>query len=315
MRRLLTAFLTTTALLVTAACGSGDDTPEAAGSSAPDDPGVVVALDDFAAMHALSVGVRPDFVFDVFEYETSRAIWADNGISTVPYGTELDVEKVISAKPDVIIGVSIPTNVAKKDTLAKIAPTTILDYTADWRVQLTEAAKAIGRAEAAQKLVQKVDADIAALKRDLPAGADRTVSILGQNAVDTFSVPEQSGLGTLVRDAGLDRPAAQKVRKEATSPFISVSLETLTDHDAPTMFLMTGGAYDPKSLKASPLWNRLQAVQRNKVYEVCAEMWFAASPFAVDWVVDDLRATLVDGKPAATPAQAAAKFKTFTSGG
>lgn len=315
MRRFLLASLTATALVLTASCGSGDDEPAATGSAAPDDPGVVIALDDFAAMHALSVGVRPDVVFDVFEYETSRAIWADLGITAVPYGSELDVEKVIAAKPDVIIGVSIPTNAAKKDTLDKIAPTTILDYTADWRVQLTEAAKAIGRADAARKVVEKIDADVAALRRDLPASVNKTVSILGHNSTGTFSVPEQTGLGTLVRDAGLDRPAAQKAKKEATSPFISVSLETLTDHDAPTLFLMAGGAYDPKQLKDSPLWSRLQAVQQNKVHEVCAEMWFAASPFAIDWVVDDLRATLIDGKPAATPAQAAAKFRTFTSGG
>ncbi len=311
MRKLALACLATTAVLLTG-CGSAASSPSAAtsASAGAGDPGVVVALDDFAALNALSLGVRPDVVFDVFDYQTSKAIWADQGITPVPYGAELDVEKVIAAKPDLILGVSIPTTVSQKATLEKIAPTTILDYTADWRTQLTQTAQALGRTDRATTITRRIDADLAALRKDL--GGGRVVSVLSHNE-NVYSVPEKTGLGSLLRDAGLDRPAAQKAQKEATAPFIDVSLEKLTDHDAQAIFLMTGGVYDPAPITGSPLWNRLAAVRDKKVYEVSAETWFGTSPFAVDWVLDDLRATLVDGGKAATPAEAAARFRAFTT--
>lgn len=313
MRTRVLAGIAVAALLLSG-CGAAS-APAPAGSSAPAggaDPGVVVALDDFAALNALSLGVRPDVVFDVFGYETSKAIWADQGITPVPYGSELDVEKVIAAKPDLILGVSIPTTVSQKATLEKVAPTTILDYTADWRTQLTQTAQALGRVPQAETVGKRIDADLATLKKDL--GAGRVVSVLSYSE-GVYSVPEKSGLGSLLRDAGLDRPAAQKVVKEATTPFIDVSLEKLTDHDGEAVFLMTGGAYDPKPITGSPLWNRLAAVGAGKVYEVSAETWFGSSPFAVDWVIDDLRTTLIEGGKAAGPGEAAARFTAFTAAG
>lgn len=310
MRKLALACIATAALLVSGCGSSSSSAPVASGAPGSDDPGVVVALDDFAALNALSLGVRPDVVFDVFNYETSKAIWADQGITPVPYGSELDVEKVIAAKPDIILGVSIPTTVSQKATLEKVAPTTILDYTADWRTQLTQTAQALGRTEQATTITGRIDADLAALKKDL--GAGRVVSILSHNET-VYSVPEKTGLGSLLRDAGLDRPTAQKAQKEATAPFIDVSLENLTDHDGQAIFLMSGGVYDPKPITSSPLWNRLSAVRDGKVYEVSAEAWFGTSPFAVDWVLDDLRTTLVNGATAAAPTEAAAKFRAFTT--
>jgi iron complex transport system substrate-binding protein len=311
MRRTALACL---ALVTLLAAGCGSDTPSAtpaaSGSATAGDPGVVVALDDFAALNALSLGVRPDLVLDVFNYETSKAIWADQGITPVPYGAELDVEKVVAAKPDLILGVSIPTTVSQKATLEKVAPTTILDYTADWRTQLDQTARALGRTEQAATITARIDKDVTALKSDL--GAGRVVSVLSHNET-VYSVPEKTGLGSLLRDAGLDRPAPQKVQKEATAPFVDVSLEKLTEHDGQAIFLMTGGVYDPEPITSSPLWNRLSAVRDGKVYEVSAEMWFGTSPFAVDWVLDDLRATLLDGGKAAAPAEAAARFRAFTT--
>lgn len=298
-----------------AACGDTDSSPATAPSAGTGntDPGVVVALDDFAAINALSLGVQPDLVLDVFEYPTSRAIWSEFGVTTQPYGTELDIEKIIAAKPDIIIGVSLPTTTAAKDKLSQIATTTVIDYTADWKTQLSQVGAALGRDAAAKQVTEKITTSITTLKTDLAATAyaGKPVSVLGFNGTP-FTVPLTSPLGSVLTEAGLDRPAAQKAQVKSTAPFIEVSAEKLTQHDGAAVFLLTGGAYDPKPFTSSPLWPKLPAVAGGKVFQPSGEIWLGSSPLSITWILDDLRATLIDGGTPAAPAQAGAKLKALS---
>ncbi|MET7952159.1 ABC transporter substrate-binding protein [Micromonospora sp. NPDC005324] len=303
------------AALLLAGCGEAA-APKAAEepSASAGDPGVVVALDDFAAINAISLGVQPDLVLDVFGYQTSKTLWTEFGLKTQPYGAELDIEKVIAARPDVIIGSSIPTNVSQRDKLSKIAKTAIVDYTAGWQTQLRQTADALGRTSDADRVIGRVTGELATLKKDLAASpfAGQPISVLSNNQ-GIYSVPERSGLGSLLRDAGLDRPAPQKATTDATSPFVMVSAEDLKSHDGSAVFLMTGGAYDPKPITDSPLWPRLTAVASGKVYEVNAELWFGTSPFAVDWILDDVRAALLGQGRIGTANEAGRRLREFVA--
>lgn len=287
-----------------ATSGSG-----AAASPAQDDR-VVVALDDFAALNALSLGVTPDLVLEVFEYETTTAIFDDLGLTTQPYGSDLDLEQVIAAEPDVIIGVSLPTTLSKEADLASIAPTTILDYAGTWQEQMDAAAAALGRQDAATALQARLEGDLDALATDLAsAGVTGTVvSVIGDNA-GRFSPPPDTALGSLLAGAGLERPAAQLTAN--TPPFVSFSPETLRDHDAEVLYLLSGGAYATDGLEGSPLWPQLTAVTSDAVYEVNGETWLGSSAFSVDWVIRDLRATLLDDGAAAPGSDAPARFAEF----
>ncbi|MGL5908424.1 MAG: ABC transporter substrate-binding protein [Phycicoccus sp.] len=148
-RRLLAAAVTLVALIAAAACGQGGsggrENTAASSPSSADDPRRIVALDDFAAVQALSLGVRPDYVLTAFQYETTTAIFDDLGIRTGPYGAELSVEKVLAERPDIVIGVSLPTTVDKEKQLAERADVTILDYAGSWQDQLRETAAALGQ--------------------------------------------------------------------------------------------------------------------------------------------------------------------------
>ena len=312
-------------LLLLAGCGSDDDAgatagdatagDATAGSAAPPDDQVVVALDDFAAMHALTLGVEPDLVLEVFEYESTSAVFDDLGLQTRPYGAELDLETVAGAAPDLILGVSIPTTASAEPQLDALAPTTVVDYTAGWDEQLASVAEALGRESTAEEIRQRLEDATAGLAADVEAAglAGSVTSVVGDNG-GFFSPPAATAVGSVLAEVGLGRPPAQEQAGDPSSPFVTFTAETLPEHDGDALFLLSGGPYVTEALTGSPLWAGLRAVQADAVHEVSGEVWLSASAFSVDWVLDDLRATLLDGTEPAAPAEAPARFAEFTGG-
>ncbi|MGL4177059.1 MAG: ABC transporter substrate-binding protein [Dermatophilaceae bacterium] len=315
-RRLLTALVAPLALLGVVACGQGtpSGSDNASSPSSADDPRRIVALDDFAAVQALSLGVRPDYVLTAFRYETTKAVFDDLGIRTGPYGAELSVEKVLAERPDIVIGVSLPTTVDKEKQLAERADVTIVDYAGSWQDQLRETAAALGRQSQAAEVEQRVQAQVADLRADLRGNglAGERISVIGDNE-GLFSPPSDTVLGSVLTDVGLARPDAQ--RKANTPPFVTFSAEGLLDHDGDHVFVLDEAAYDGDGLARSPLWPRMQAVADDAVARVNGETWLGTSAFSVDWVLRDLRSVLVDGSAPATGADAAARFAQFTRAG
>ncbi len=302
-------------LLALTGCGSGDDPTAGAttAGSTPADDQVVVALDDFAALHALTLGVEPDLVLEVFEYETTSAVFDELGLQTQPYGSELDLETVAGAAPDVILGVSIPTTASAESRLDAIAPTTVVDYAAGWDEQLAAVAGALGREDRAEEVRRGLEDATADLAADLGAAglAGSVTSAVADNG-GFFSPPAATAVGSVLAAAGLARPPAQEQAGDPASPFVLFTAETLPDHDGDTLFLLSGGPYATDALTGSPLWAGLGAVQAGAVHEVSGEVWLSASAFSVDWVLDDLRAVLLDGAEAAAPTEAPARFAEFT---
>ncbi len=315
-KRALAAAGSTIVLLSGCGAGAGDgasgaDGAGAAGTAAPDDQ-VVLALDDFAALHALTLGIEPDAIYEVFEYEATSEIFDDLALDVSPYGSELDVEAVAALEPDVILGVSIPTTVAVEDQLEAIAPTTVLDYTAGWEDQLDAAATALGREDEAERVRDQVAALTGELAGDLrDAGlTDTVVSVLGDNG-GFFSPPTTTALGSALDSVGLARPPAQQQAGDAASPFVVFGAEALPDHDGEHLFLLSGGPYLTDGLTGSPLWSGLDAVAAGEVAQVSGEMWLAPSAFSVVWILDDLRAVLLDDGATASVADAPARLAEF----
>lgn len=322
-RTTMTALLGAGALMaaLTGCGGSGGDDeaaaprPTAASSagSAPAaaDPGVVVALDDFAATGLLTLGVEPDLVLTAVGYTSTEEIFRDRGLTTAAYGSELDLEQIAAAAPDIIVGVSLPTTASLTDRLEAIAPTTVLDYTAGWEDQLRATAAAVGRDEAAEEVIDGVGERAEALREDLEAAgrAGDEVSVLAA-APDIFSPPVASGLGSVLASVGLERPAAQTAATTADAPFVPVTEERLTDHGGDVLYLLAGGTYDTATIRSSPLFARIG----DGALEVSGEVWLSPSAFAVDWVLRDLRATLLEDGTAAPTTAAAERFAEFTDG-
>ncbi len=306
------------ALVITACAGTQlGGLVGASGSPRPSDadPGVVVALDDFAALNVLALGVTPDLSFDAFGYTTSAAIMADQGVQTKPYGAALNVEQILAAKPDVIVGVSLPTTVEQQSRLAQIATTAILEYTADWQTALRATAKALGRVERAEEIISRVEGDINDLEAELrQAGeAGKKVSVIAGSTQDFFSPPVKTNLGALLAALGLERPAPQQSEVSSSAPFVDISAERLLDHDGEALYLLEGTSYPIDGLLKSPLYSRLEAVQQKRAYQVSGEMWFGSNPVSVQWVLDDVRATLLAGDEPLSESAAAERLSALVA--
>lgn len=106
-------------------------------------------------MNVLARGVTPDLAFDTFGYTTTAAIFEPLRRSTDRNSTS---RRSWQRSPDVSVGVSLPTTVVQQETLEKLAPTAILEYTADWRTALRDTAKVLGREDRAAQIEAQIDA-------------------------------------------------------------------------------------------------------------------------------------------------------------
>lgn len=277
---------------------------------------MVVALDEFAGLSVLSLGVKPAQVFITFDYASAKAVFNAAGVPMLPAAPNgVNLEAVSAQKPAIIMGVSLPTTVSVKDKLEAIAPTTVIEYTASWQDQLKITGATLGRSEAADLLIKRLEATVNSLKSDLAGAgvAGKTVSVIGALGNDTFALSRTGVVGSIIEQVGLKRPAVQDVATEATDPFIAISAERINDHDADWIFLLSGGQYKADALTASPIWKTLKAVRANKVVNVVAELWFSSNAFGVDWILRDLRAALLGSGAVATEADVVSRWQAFTS--
>ncbi len=74
------------------------------------------------------------------------------------------------------------------------------------------------------------------------------------------------------------------------------------DIDGDVLFVAADGAEAAQTitqLKQNPLWQRLRAVQNDRVYPVNYPTWRGGNPLAADGVIDDLFTYLVEDPPPA----------------
>jgi iron complex transport system substrate-binding protein len=289
----------------------------AAPVAAPTSALAIVALDEFAGLAALSLGAKPANVFLAFGFSTAKAIFDSAGVPTTAAGADgVNLEAVAALKPSNIIGVSLPTTAAVVDKLKQIATTTVIEYSASWQEQLNVLGAALGRSDAAAKITSQLDSALNALKKSLAnAGkAGQTVSVIGAVSNSMFGLAKTGLVGSMLQQAGLNRPAAQAVDREPTDPFVPVNAEKLADHDADTILVLSGGEYSTAALTSLALWPKLSAAKNDRVINVLAEIWFGSNAFTADWIIRDLRAALLGVGSVAGEGDVLRRWGEFTAG-
>jgi iron complex transport system substrate-binding protein len=298
------------------ACGTAAPAGSAGAAPTAASSGAVVALDEFAGLSVLALGIKPATIFLIFGYVSAKAIFDAANIKTVAAPADgVNLEAVAAVKPTRIIGVSVPTTAMVQDKLNVIAPTTVVEYTASWQDQLKVTGTALDRSDTANNLISRIEREIGALKTALETAgkAGQTVSVIGAVGIDAFALSRTGLIGSILSQLGMKRPAVQDVETEATDPFLPISPEKISDHDADIIFLLSGDGYQSDVLTGSALWPKLSAVQNKQVKNVTAEIWFASTVFGADWIIQDIRATLVNGTPAASSADVLNRWQTFSA--
>jgi iron complex transport system substrate-binding protein len=229
-------------------------------TTVPPDPQRVVTVGWNDQDFALALGVVPVAAREFFErYNDFPWVQAATGGKGVPTwgGESIDFEAIAKEKPDLIVGIYETIDQQTYDRLSQIAPTVVqsADYPDEetpWDVQLLTTGKALGRADQAQQLVDKVKARIDAATTANPEFAGKTLAVdFGPESGGHYLLAENDPRRALFTALGF---GAQPVTGD-------LSEEKLTELDQDVLFV--NGATKDQML-ASPAFARLDVVQQDR---------------------------------------------------
>jgi iron complex transport system substrate-binding protein len=309
--------LTAVCALALTACGSSDDDASGSGDTAanggtttvtdasgaqakvPSSPQRVLALSEMDLDSALALGVKPVGLTAGRGQTGAPGYLAAQakGIPVVGAVTGPDIEKVVQAKPDVILAGQL----ADEQVLAqlkKIAPTVVtIDGTKDWKKSLELTGKALGKTNEAQKFLSAYDTKSAALKKDLGAEAGASVSVARYSPKGSAVMQQGVFISDILGDLGFARPGIQNKKGEGHST--PISDENLKELDGDWLFIGTLASTGADSgllaqLSAKPAYQQLSAVKDKHVTEIDGSKWtsLGGAQAAVS-VLDDIRKAMV----------------------
>ncbi|MEM8905511.1 MAG: ABC transporter substrate-binding protein, partial [Actinomycetota bacterium] len=211
-----------------------------------------------------------------------------------------NLEQLALAEPDVIIGWIYQVE-DDYDVLSEIAPTIALDPVngADWIEAGERMAAVLGVDEAHDAWADEWEATLAELTAQYGEPGDVTVSVV--NAFDPATMCMLGGdsqVGNLIVSAGFDL-----VEPPGEVEDCIVSQELLPVIDADVTFVTTNffspEDYDTflnQTYGANPLWDRLTAVQNDRVFPIDTFFWTNGGPTVnTSVVLPDLFAAAFDG--------------------
>ncbi|MFW5709340.1 MAG: ABC transporter substrate-binding protein [Chloroflexota bacterium] len=332
MKRLLIALMSLIALLPVSAqdspCENGFRLIEHAlgETCVPGNPQRVVPLDMTITELLLISSMQPvaasQTVLDAYTrmHPELEATFTDVMEDIEDTGFPPNIEAVLNAEPDLIIGPRDLFTESLYPQLNEVAPTVLYDpVPGDWRSRLIFAGEVLGLSETVDSLLTDYDERVDELRDQLGEDAGGVEVSL----VRTF--PGQIGLvlaGTtgaaLLDEVGLARPESQGVDYDYVleeldgRPELLISEEELLLADGDVVFVFG----DPSALFEMPLWNALPAVQEDRAHEV-GYYWWGDSLLSAHDMLDDLFTYVAvttpenlnpfaEGLPAASPASTCA---------
>lgn len=294
------------ASLALAACGGGSEggdgdggggeesstrtVEHAAGESeVPEDPENVVVLDTAELDSAMTLGTTPVGAVEAVEGEGyPDYLEGVDDIETVGSIEEPNLEKIATLEPDLILSSEL-RHEQIYDELSEIAPTVLTETTGSpWRENFELHAEALGKEDEAEQVVSDYESRLEEFKGEVEEPRPE-ISIVRFIPGDTRIYQKDSFIGTVLEDAGLPRPESQDVDDFAIE---NASAEAIPDMNGDVIFTTVYGDEedtDADSITSNELWQELEAVQDDRVYEVPDDTWMLGIGYtAADNVLDDL---------------------------
>lgn len=209
-------------------------------------------------------------------------------------GGEVDPEKVLAAKPDLIIGAASGADGAAKfyDQLKGIAPTLIYRYdNIPWQDLTRKLGDATGLADNAEKVLGDFDAKVGAAKEKLQPPA-QDVALLRHNGTQVATFTRESAQGQLLGALGLNvHVVPEEVKGEGPeggdrNDVVTVAQENLGPAFGDSSLFFVG--HTPEQIaktEGEPLWSSLPAVADKRVYDLGLDS-FRMDYFSASSVVD-----------------------------
>ena len=255
-------------------------------------PKRVVVLDTGELDSAMSLGVTPVGAVEAVEgLGLPRYLEGTGGIENVGTIEEPNLEKIAALDPDLILSSRL-RHEAIYDQLSQISPTVFTETTGvTWKSNFEKHAEALNREAEAKKVMDGYGRRAEEFEEAMGDRLKETeVSVVRFLPGETRIYQKESFVGTVLEDAGLPRPPAQDVNEFA---LLNVSEEEIPKMDGDAVFVTVYGVPEDSTREnviSDPLWQKLDAVRENRVYEVSDDLWMLGiGPTAAEGVVDDLQ--------------------------
>ncbi len=256
----------------------------------PTHPKRIVILDEFYLLDSVSaLGIKP-----VGFAPCSFCIPSDTlskFIANIPPVGDIgapSLEKILSLKPDLILGLEWQANFYP--LLSKIAPTVMIENPemSGFKKTLKYLAEILGRSDKVEEILAEYNRRIQKFQQQLGEKLKtKTVSILGIHSSAFYAVrPESRIYGQVMSDAGIQFVRAYKDLK--SEGYNTLSIETLRDWDADFLFVLQNykrHSEDLKLMLKQPLWSTLKAVQHQQVRAIQLDV---CGPITANRFIDDL---------------------------
>ncbi|WP_049559224.1 Fe2+-enterobactin ABC transporter substrate-binding protein [Nonomuraea sp. SBT364] len=208
--------------------------------------------------------------------------WADvaaqRGVQVLYQGFEPDLEKVIAARPDLIVGAATGADSAAKvyDKLQAIAPTVLFRHdNLSWQDLSAKLGRALGLEAGATELVGTYDARVAEVKGKIKAPEQEAV-LVRDNNTDIPVFTDKSAQGGLLASLGfaihpIDASMAAESSKEGggRTDIVNVAQENVVKaFGDSSIFFVSHSPEQIAATSAKPLWKDLPAVTGKRVYDL-----------------------------------------------
>lgn len=262
-------------------------------TTVPDQPLRVVALTNEATEDLLALGITP-----VGAVRSANANpWFDHVAAqlaeTEVVGEELapNLELILSLEPDLILG-NKKRHEKIYEQLSAIAPTVYVEnITGQWRDNLAFYAEAVGKSAEGEAVLQAYQDRVAAIKAALGDRVGEKVGLIRFIAGQNYAYNNDSFSGSILRDIGFGRPAAQD-KPGLAEP---IGPERIPELESDRLLHFSyevgdgGATKEAETWMASPLWHNLQAVKTGHVYGVSDTVWATAGGvIAAHLALDDI---------------------------
>ncbi len=266
----------------------------------PTNPQRVVILTNEGTEALIALGVKPVGAANSYVGEWYPHI-ADKmeGVKGLGKESEINLEALAALEPDLIIANKMRHEKIYTQ-LQAIAPTICSDtLRGEWKTNFMFYAKALGKEQEGQKLMQQFDDRATQIGTNDPDALNTKVSLVrfmnGKTRLylgDTFS-------GKILKQIGFQRPESQQSDKEFV---IEIGKERLQEADGDVMFYYTyetgdgaGNSREQEWLN-DPMFTSLQVVKNGKIFKVDDTIWNTSGGIlSANMMLDDVENFMKQG--------------------
>ncbi len=259
-------------------------------------PQRIIAVDQIALEALVALDLKP-IAIPHPAFFGSKANLLKNKITGIEYvGKEpqINLEKILQLKPDLIVGVyGIDPETYK--LFSQIAPTAkVQHFQNNWQTPLRQIGKITNKTEKVEELITQYEQRVKTIRTELGNKLD-TLEVSVSRFHGGVQLPEFNSQfsfpGTILKAVGISMPINQ--RQFIHTPddiLVTLSLERIDLLDADVLFVAVDpGATDLfQKYQKTSLWQTLNVVKNQKFYTVDSGYWVHGSVLSANAILDDL---------------------------